>query len=51
VQHLVKLPSAEVKVTLEIQADVADGVPNKVVIDVTQNAKDLKFEDFGFEED
>ena len=51
VQHLVKLPGADVKVTLEIQAEVADGVPNKVVIDVTQNAKDLKFADFGFEEE
>lgn len=49
VQHLVKLPGAQVKVTLEIQAEVADGVPNKVVIDVTQNAKDLEFGDFGFE--
>jgi len=49
VQHLVKLPGAHVKVTLEIEADVAEGVPNKIVIDVTQNAKDLKFDDFGFE--
>jgi len=37
-------------VTLEIEADVPDGVPHKTVIDVTQNAKDLKFEEFGFEE-
>jgi predicted AAA+ superfamily ATPase len=51
VQHLVKLPGADVKVTLEIQAEVADGVPDKVVIDVTQNASDLKFKEFGFEEE
>ena len=51
VQHLTKLPSADVKVTLEIEADVPDGVPGKVVIDVTQNAGDLKFKEFGFEEE
>jgi len=49
VQHLVKLPGASVSVTLEIHADIDGGVPHKVVIDVTQNAKDLKFKDFGFE--
>ncbi len=48
VQHLVKNPGAEVKVTLSIEGELADGFPDKVVIDVTQNAKDLKFEDFGF---
>ncbi len=52
VQHLVKLPSADVKVTLEIRAEVPDGVPHKVVIDVTQNVKDLKFDPHsGFEEE
>ena len=51
VQHLVKVPGADVKVTVEIQADVPDGVPSKVVIDVIQNAKDVKFKSFGFEEE
>jgi hypothetical protein len=52
VQHLVKLPGADVTVTLQIEAEVPDGVPGKVVIDVTQNTRDLKFEpSSGFEEE
>ena len=51
VQHLTKLPGADVEVTLEIEADVPDGVPGKVVIDVTQDAADLRFKEFGFEEE
>ena len=51
VQHLTKLPGADVEVTLEIEADVPDGVPGKVVIDVTQDAADLRFKGFGFEEE
>jgi hypothetical protein len=45
------VPGADVKVTVEIQANVPDGVPSKVVIDVIQNAKDVKFKSFGFEEE
>jgi hypothetical protein len=51
VEHLTKLTGARVRVKLEIDADVADGVPGKTVMDVTENARTLKFSDFGFEEE
>ncbi len=51
VEHLTKLTGAKVRVRLEIDADVADGVPGKTVMDVTENARTLKFSDFGFEEE
>jgi predicted AAA+ superfamily ATPase len=51
VEHLTKLTGAKVRVKLEIDADVADGVPSKTVMDVTENARTLKFSDFGFEEE
>lgn len=48
-QHLAGLPRAEIEVTLEIHADVPDGVPDHVVRTVTENARTLKFRDHGFE--
>jgi len=51
VEHLTRLTGANVRVKLEIDADVADGVPSKTVMDVTENAKVLKFTEFGFEEE
>jgi hypothetical protein len=40
-----------VSARLEIDADVADGVPGKTEMDVTGNARTLKFSDFGLEEE
>jgi hypothetical protein len=51
VAQLAALPGAEVEVTLEIRADVAEGVPDDVVRTVTENAATLKFSSQGFEED
>ena len=51
VEHLTKLTGATVRVKLEIEATVADGVPSKTVMDVTENARTLRFSDFGFEEE
>jgi hypothetical protein len=51
VQHLSGLVGANVEVTLEIQADIPDGAPEKTVRDVTENCRTLKFESYGFEED
>ena len=51
VEHLTKLNGAKVRVRLEIEATVADGVPSKTVMDVTENARTLKFTLFGFEEE
>ncbi|HEX3641869.1 MAG TPA: hypothetical protein VHV10_11310, partial [Ktedonobacteraceae bacterium] len=51
VKHLVSLNGAKVKVTLEIQAEVPNGVPTDIVRTVKENCHALHFETFGFEED
>jgi predicted AAA+ superfamily ATPase len=51
VEHLTRLAGATVRVKLDIDADVPGGVPPKTVMDVTENARTLKFSDFGFEEE
>jgi hypothetical protein len=51
VQHLSGLVGANVEVTLEIQASIPDGAPEKTVRDVTENCRTLKFDSYGFEED
>jgi predicted AAA+ superfamily ATPase len=50
-QHLATLPDAEVEVTLEIQATMPGGAPEKIVRTVSENARTLKFESQGFEEE
>ncbi|MCB0207153.1 MAG: AAA+ family ATPase, partial [Anaerolineae bacterium] len=50
IQHLEGLPDAEVDITLEIQARLPDGAPENVVRTVTENARTLKFDGYGFEE-
>jgi len=50
VQHLTKLPNAEVEITIEIEARTEDAIPEDVQRTVTENAKTLKFDQFGFEE-
>jgi len=40
----------DVEITLEIQADLPDGAGDKLVRDVTENCRTLKFTTFGFEE-
>jgi hypothetical protein len=50
IQHLSSLPHTEVTLSLEIHAELPDGVPDDVVRTVTENAHTLKFKDFGFEE-
>jgi hypothetical protein len=50
ISHLAGLVGADVKVTLEISADVQNGVSEKVVRTVTENCRTLKFKDHGFEE-
>jgi hypothetical protein len=51
VKHLVALVDADVEIKIEISAEVVSGVPDDVVRTVTENAKTLKFEQHGFEED
>ena len=50
VAHLSSLVGSEVKVTLEIEADVPLGVPDSVVRIVTENSATLKLDSHGFEE-
>jgi hypothetical protein len=48
--HLTPLKRARVTVTLEIQAEAPDGVPDNVVRTVTENCRTLRFTISGFEE-
>ena len=50
IQHLTGIVGANVEITVEIQADLPDGAGDKLVRDVTENCRTLKFKDFGFEE-
>ena len=50
IQHLQALLGADVRITLDIEADVPEGVPDRIVRIVAENARTLKFESFGFEE-
>lgn len=50
VQHLTGQVGANVEITIEIQAELADGAGDKLVRDVTENCRTLKFKDYGFEE-
>ena len=49
-QHLSSLLDANVNVTLELRVTVPEGVPDDVVRTVSENARTLKFDSFGFEE-
>jgi len=51
VHHLQALLGSDVEVTLEIMAQTPDGFTDNVVRIVTENARTLRFEDFGFEEE
>lgn len=50
VSHLAGLVGSRVRVTLEIEAEVPNGVPSQVVRTVLENGKTLKFQNQGFEE-
>jgi len=50
-QHLAGLVGAEVDVELDISVRVPDGIPDRVVRTVSENARTLKFDSFGFEPD
>jgi predicted AAA+ superfamily ATPase len=51
IAHLVGLMGSDVKVTLEIEAELPNGAPDTVVRTVTENSRTLKFTSHGFEED
>jgi hypothetical protein len=49
IAHLVGQLGANVRVTLEIEADIPNGAPEKLVRTVTENSRTLKFTQAGFE--
>ena len=49
ISRLTGLVGAEVKVTLEIEAEMPDGAPEHVVRTVTENGRTLEFTSQGFE--
>ncbi len=51
ITHLAGLVGANVRVTLEIQADIPSGAPENVVRTVTENSRTLKFTSHGFEDE
>lgn len=51
ISHLTALVDSEVKVTLEIEAQVPNGVPENTVRTVTENSRTLKFDSHGFEKE
>ena len=50
VQHLSGLLDANVKITIEIDAEIPSGAPDNVVRTVTENCRTLKFDQHGFDE-
>jgi hypothetical protein len=51
IAHLAGLVGANVRVTLEIQAELPSGAPEHVVRTVTENCRTLKFTAHGFEKE
>ena len=51
ISHLSGLVGANVKVTLEIEAEIPNGAPDNVVRTVTENSRTLKFKSQGFEKE
>jgi hypothetical protein len=51
IAHLAGQVGAEVRVTLEIEAQLPDGASDQVVRTVTENSRTLKFESHGFEKE
>jgi len=51
IAHLSGLLGAKVRVTLEIDAEMPEGAPERVIRTVTENSRTLKFVSFGFERD
>ncbi|UZQ52956.1 DUF499 domain-containing protein [Trichothermofontia sichuanensis B231] len=49
IQHLIALNGATVKITLEIEAEIPEGVPDDVVRTVMENCQALKFKNQSFE--
>jgi hypothetical protein len=51
IKHLSGLVGAKVQLTLEVQAEVPEGIPEDRQRIVNENCRTLKFQSFGFEEE
>ncbi len=51
IAHLSGIVGARVNVTIEIEAELPDGVPDNIVRTVTENSRTLKFTSQGFEKE
>jgi hypothetical protein len=49
-QHLSGLLGTRVEITMEIHADLPEGVPEHIMRTVTENCRTLKFTNYGFED-
>ncbi|HHX09240.1 MAG TPA: hypothetical protein GX730_07440 [Chloroflexi bacterium] len=49
INHLSGVDSSQVKITLEVQAEMPNGTPVPVVRTVTENCATLRVRDYGFE--
>jgi len=49
ISHISGLIGANVRVVLEVEADIPDGAPENVVRTVTENSRTLRFDSHGFE--
>ena len=49
-QHLISLVGAKVKVTLEIEAEVENGIPENIIRTINENCRTLNFRSQNFEE-
>jgi hypothetical protein len=49
INHLSGVDGSQVKITLEVQADMPEGTPVPVVRTVTENCATLRVRDYGFE--
>ncbi|MBM3921961.1 MAG: hypothetical protein FJ340_02005 [Sphingomonadales bacterium] len=51
ISHLSAIVGSNVKITLEISAEISEGVPDQIVRIVNENCRSLNFKSQGFESD
>lgn len=49
--HLLSMPNARLKISLEVEAELPGGASKDVQRNVSENARSLRFESYGFEQD
>ena len=50
IQHLTSVDGTKVKVSLEVEAESAEGFPHQIVRTISENCQTLRARDSGFEE-